>query len=81
MQPVLFAHTGRKHHNPVSRPQMLTERMTMKKLLLVLCVALSACSTDNYIKEDGTQVTIKKAAGVPYVVEEEKTEVVPMGSY
>lgn len=53
----------------------------MKKLLLVLCVALSACSTDSYIKEDGTQVTIKKTAGVPYEVEEEKTEVVPMGTY
>jgi len=53
----------------------------MKKLLLVLCVAMSACTTDSYIKEDGTQVTIKKAAGVPYVVDEEKTEVVPMGTY
>ena len=39
----------------------------MKKLLLVLCVAMSACSTDSYIKEDGTQVTVKKAAGIPYV--------------
>jgi len=53
----------------------------MKALLLVLCVAMSACTTDSYVKEDGTQVTIKKAAGVPYVVDEEKTEVVPMGTY
>ena len=53
----------------------------MKKLLLVLCVAMSACSTDSYIKEDGTQVTVKKAAGVPFEEEEVKTEVVPMGTY
>ena len=53
----------------------------MKKLLLVLCVAMSACSTDSYIKEDGTQVTVEKAAGVPYEEEEVKTEVVPMGTY
>mgnify|MGYP001825160335 CR=1 FL=1 len=52
----------------------------IKILLLFLCVAVSACSTDSYIKEDGTEVTIKKAAGVPYVVDEERTEVVPMGS-
>jgi hypothetical protein len=53
----------------------------MKTLLLVLCLAASACTTDSYIKDDGTKVTIKKTAGVPYEVEEEKTEVVPMGTY
>lgn len=52
----------------------------MKKILLVMCLAVSACSTDSYIKDDGTEVTVKKAAGVPYEVDEEKTEVVPMGS-
>lgn len=52
----------------------------MKQLLLVLCVAVSACTTDTYIKDDGTRVTVKKAAGVPYLEEEEKTEVVPLGS-
>jgi len=52
----------------------------MKILLLLLCVALGACSTDSYIKEDGTQVTVKKTAGIPYEVDEERTEVVPMGS-
>jgi hypothetical protein len=59
----------------------MTERMTMKTLLLVLCVAVSACSTDSYIKDDGAEVTIKKAAGVPYEEEEVTTEVVPMGSH
>jgi hypothetical protein len=49
-------------------------------LLLVLCVAVSACSTDTYIRDDGTQVTVKKAAGVPYEEEEVTTEVVPPGS-
>ena len=58
----------------------LAERMTMKTLLLVLCVAVSACSTDSYVKSDGTQVTVKKAAGVPYMEEEVTTEVVPLGS-
>lgn len=52
----------------------------MKKRLLVLCVAVSACTTDTIIKDDGTQVTVKKAAGVPYLEEESKTETVPMGS-
>lgn len=45
-----------------------------------MCLAVSACSTDSYIKDDGTEVTVKKAAGVPYEEVEEKTEVVPMGS-
>ena len=52
----------------------------MKTLLLVLCVTMSACTTDSYIKADGTEVTVKKAAGVPYHEEEVTTEVVPMGS-
>jgi hypothetical protein len=59
----------------------MTERMIMKTILLVLCVSVSACSTDSYIKDDGTEVTIKKAAGVPYQEEEVTTEVVPMGSH
>lgn len=53
----------------------------MKRLLLlVLCVAVSACTTDSYIRDDGTRVTVKKAAGVPYEEEEVTTEVVPPGS-
>ena len=52
----------------------------MKRLLLVLCLAASACTTDSYIREDGTQVTVKKAAGIPYEEEEVKTEVVLPGS-
>jgi hypothetical protein len=52
----------------------------MKTLLLVLCLAVSACTTDSYIREDGTQVTVKKAAGIPYQEEEVTTEVVPLGS-
>ena len=52
----------------------------MKQLLLVLCVAVSACTTDHYIRDDGTEVTVRKAAGIPYLEEEVKTEVVPLGS-
>jgi hypothetical protein len=52
----------------------------MKRLLLVLCLAVSACSTDQYIKEDGTHVTVKKFAGIPYLEEDEKTQSVPMGA-
>jgi hypothetical protein len=52
----------------------------MKRLLLVACLAVSACTTDSYIKSDGTQVTVKKVAGIPYEEEEVTTEVVPPGS-
>ena len=52
----------------------------MKMLLLVLVVAVRGCTTDSYIKDDGTRVSVKKFAGVPYLEEDVKTEVVPMGS-
>ena len=53
----------------------------MKRLLLVLLLlAASACTTNSYIREDGTEVTIKKFAGIPYLEEDVTTEVVPMGS-
>ena len=52
----------------------------MKRLLLVICLAASACTTDSYIEGDGTRTTVKKAAGIPYEEEEVRTEVVPLGS-
>ena len=53
----------------------------MKRLRLVLLLlAMSACTTNSYIREDGTEVTIKKFAGIPYLEEDVTTEVVPMGS-
>ena len=52
----------------------------MKMFLLVFLVAVSGCSTNSYIREDGTEVTVKKFAGIPYLEEDVRTEVVPMGS-
>ncbi len=53
----------------------------MKGLLLVLLLlAMSACTTDSHIRGDGTEVTVKKFAGIPYLEEDVTTEVVPMGS-
>ena len=52
----------------------------MKGLLLVLLLAVSGCTTNSYIREDGTEVTVKKFAGIPYLEEEVSTKVVPMGS-
>ena len=52
----------------------------MKGLLLVLLLAVSACTTNSYIREDGTEVTVKKFAGIPYLEEDVSTKVVPMGS-
>jgi len=52
----------------------------MKRLLLVLLLALSGCTTNSYIRDDGTEVTVKKFAGIPYLEEDVTTEVVPMGS-
>jgi len=52
----------------------------MKRLLLVLLLAVSGCTTNSYIRDDGTEVTVKKFAGIPYLEEDVTTEVVPMGS-
>jgi hypothetical protein len=52
----------------------------MKGLLLVLLLAVSGCTTNSYIRDDGTEVTVKKFAGIPYLEEDVTTEVVPMGS-
>ena len=35
--------------------------------LLIFLVAVSGCSTNSYIREDGTEVTVKKFAGIPYL--------------
>jgi hypothetical protein len=47
---------------------------------VVFCLVLSACTTSSYTKGDGTEVTVKRFAGVPYLEEDVKTEVVPLGS-
>ena len=52
----------------------------MKGFLLVLLLAVSGCTTNSYIREDGTEVTVKKFAGIPYLEEDVSTKVVPMGS-
>jgi hypothetical protein len=52
----------------------------MKRLLLILLLAVSGCTTNSYIRSDGTEVTVKKFAGIPYLEEDVSTEVVPMGS-
>jgi hypothetical protein len=51
----------------------------MKRLLLILLLLVSGCSTDSYIRDDGTKVTVKKFAGIPYLEEEVTTESVPVG--
>lgn len=52
----------------------------MNRFLLILLLAVSACTTDSTVRSDGTEVTVKKFAGIPYLEEEVKTEIVPMGS-
>jgi hypothetical protein len=52
----------------------------MKRWLLILSLlVLSACTTDSYIKGDGTRVTVKKFAGIPYLEEDVKTTSEPVG--
>lgn len=48
-------------------------------MLLILLLLASGCSTDSYIRDDGTKVTVKKFAGIPYLEEEVTTESVPVG--
>ena len=52
----------------------------MKSLIFMLLVTLSGCTTNSYIKDDGTEVTVKKFAGISYLEEDVSTEIVPMGS-
>ena len=51
----------------------------MKRLLLILLLLVSGCTTDSYIRDDGTKVTVKKFAGIPYLEENVSTESTPMG--
>ena len=46
----------------------------MRSLVAVLTLVLAGCTTSSYIKEDGTQVTVKRFVGVPYLEEDVKTE-------
>lgn len=39
----------------------------MKKLLLVLLMLVSGCTTHSYLREDGERVTVKKFLGIPYL--------------
>ena len=47
----------------------------MRFLIAVLTLAIAGCTTSSYIKEDGTEVTVKHFAGIPYLEEDVKTEV------
>ena len=47
----------------------------MRSLIVALTLAIAGCSTSSYIKEDGTEVTVKRFAGIPYLEEDVKTEV------
>ena len=46
----------------------------MRSLLIVFMLVVAGCTTSSYIREDGTQVTVKRFAGVPYLEEDVKTE-------
>ena len=52
----------------------------MKKLLLVLLLLVSGCTTDRYIRDDGARVTVKKFLGIPYLEKDETTQSIPMGT-
>ena len=52
----------------------------MRFPVAVLILALAGCTTSSHIREDGTEVTLKRFAGVPNLEEDVKTEVVPLGS-
>ena len=58
---------------PQPRPRIV-------RLLLLLCLAVAGCTTQSYYREDGTKVTVKKFAGVPYLEKEERTTSKPPGS-
>ena len=47
----------------------------MRSLVVVLILVLAGCTTSSHIREDGTEVTVKRFAGVPYLEEDVKTEV------
>ena len=47
----------------------------MRSLIAALTLAIAGCTTSSYIKEDGTEVTVKRFAGIPYLEEDVKTEV------
>jgi len=50
----------------------------MKRLLLILSLLVSGCTTDSYIRDDGTEVTVKKFIGIPYLEENVSTKSAPM---
>ncbi len=52
----------------------------MRYLMILACLALGACTSNSYVREDGTRVTVKRFAGIPYLEEDVSTEVVPLGS-
>ena len=50
----------------------------MKRLLLILLLLVSGCTTDRYIRDNGAEVTVKKFIGIPYLEEEVTTESAPV---
>ena len=55
-----------------------TARRTVAWLLL--CLLAAGCTTHSYYRADGTHVTVRKFAGIPYLEEEERTTTRPVGS-
>jgi len=52
-------------------------RAILLPVLMLWALAAAGCSTQTYYRDDGTKVTVKKFAGVPYLEKEERTKVVP----
>jgi len=50
----------------------------MRILLLLCCLPLAACTTDSTIRDDGSQVTVKRFAGIPYYEEDTTTKTGPV---
>ena len=44
----------------------------MKLCLLAVLLMLAGCSTNSYYKDNGTLVTVKRFAGIPYLEKEER---------
>ena len=51
----------------------------MKRLLLVVLLLVTGCTTDSYLRDNGERITVKKFLGIPYLERDETRESVPMG--
>lgn len=66
------------HTSSNRQSEPLPARRTVAWLLLCLCAA--GCTTHSYYRADGTHVTVRKFAGIPYLEQEERTTTRPVGS-